>query len=197
MEKAFNERQLQIINSAIMLIGEQGIQGLTIKNLSKEVGITESAIYRHFDCKTGILIAVLSFLKDNIVKKYSDVLNKNISSLDKLKKLISKHLEIFSDSPYLTIVLFSDGMYKNEPELTKQVLSIMQFVKTSFMMVLDEGKKNNSIRKDISSEHLAFVIMGSIRLTVNQWGLMDYSYSLNSKYNELWSTIHKIIMPIN
>jgi AcrR family transcriptional regulator len=193
MENEFNERQLQIIDSAIELIGEQGIQGLTIKNLSNEVGITESAIYRHFESKTGILVAVLSYLKDNIVKTYSDILNQNTPSLDKLKKLISNHLKIFNDRPSLTIVLFSDGMYKNEPELTQQILSIMQFVKTSYMMVLDEGKKTKSIRKDISSEHLSFIIMGSIRLSINQWGLMNYSYNLCSKYNELWNTIHKIV----
>jgi len=196
MEKEFNERQLQIIDSAIKLIGEQGIQGLTIKNLSGEVGITESAIYRHFESKTGILNALLRYINNNIVEQYSVILNRKISSIEKLKKLISKHLMIFSDSPYLTIVLFSDGMYKNEPELTQQILSIMQFVKSSFMMVIDEGKKTNSIRKDISSEHLAFIIMGSIRLTINQWGLMEYKYSLSSKNKDLWSTIHKIVKPV-
>ena len=189
-----NTRQQQIIDSSIKLIGEQGIQGLTIKNLSKEVGITESAIYRHFESKNDILKALLLFLRNNIVSKYSDVLNQNIKPTQKLKKLISQHLKIFSDTPYLTIVLFSDGMYKNEAELTKEVLAIMQFVKSSYMMVLDQGQKSKDFRKDICSEQLAFVIMGSIRLTVNQWGLMSYSYKLSNKAKELWDTMNKIVV---
>ena len=193
MEERYNARQQQIIDSAIKLIGTYGIQGLTIKNLSKEVGVAESALYRHFASKTEIMSAVLSFLKSNIVKKYTDVLNRNTATLDKLKKLIEQHLKIFNESPSLTIVLFSDGMYKMEPELTKQILSIMQFVKSSYMMILDEGKKNKSIRKDISSEQLAFMIMGSIRLTLNQWNLQNYKYKLSTKGKELWETISKIV----
>ena len=76
-------------------------RGLTIKNLSKEVGVAESALYRHFASKTEIMSAVLSFLKSNIVKKYTDVLNRNTATLDKLKKLIEQHLKIFNESPFI------------------------------------------------------------------------------------------------
>ncbi|MCB0284871.1 MAG: TetR family transcriptional regulator, partial [Calditrichaeota bacterium] len=37
----FSERQQQIINAAIELIAEKGIQQLTIKNLSKKIGVVE------------------------------------------------------------------------------------------------------------------------------------------------------------
>ena len=43
------------MESALGLIAEKGIQGLTIKNLSKKIGISEPAIYRHFDSKSSIL----------------------------------------------------------------------------------------------------------------------------------------------
>jgi hypothetical protein len=85
-------------------------------------------------------------------------------------------------------------MYKNEPELTQDVISIMQFVKTSYVYVLDETRENSSIRKDISSEYLSFIIMGSIRLTINQWSLSGFSYDLSVKGDELWKVILKIIV---
>jgi TetR/AcrR family transcriptional regulator, fatty acid metabolism regulator protein len=193
MEKELNERQMQIIDSAIKLIGAQGIQGLTIKNLAAEVGFTESAIYRHFESKTQLLVAVLTFLKNNIVKNYSEILNEKLSPPEKLKKMIQQHIRFFNDNPYLTIVLFSDGMYKNEPELSRMVMSIMKFVKSSFTLVLEDGMKHKCFRKDISSEHLSFIIMGSIRLTINQWGLSDYKYKLLPKGEELCQTLAKIL----
>ncbi len=59
------ERQKEIISVSLELISEKGIQGLTIKNLSKKIGVTEPAIYRHFDSKTEILISILDFFKKN------------------------------------------------------------------------------------------------------------------------------------
>ena len=53
------KRQEEITKEAIKLISEKGIQGLTIKNLSKRIGISEPAIYRHFEGKTDILLKLL------------------------------------------------------------------------------------------------------------------------------------------
>ena len=53
------KRQEEITKEAIKLISEKGIQGLTIKNLSKRIGISEPAIYRHFEGKTDILLNLL------------------------------------------------------------------------------------------------------------------------------------------
>ena len=52
-------RQQEIIDAALALIAEQGIQNLTIKNIAAALKITEPAIYRHFDSKFAILDALL------------------------------------------------------------------------------------------------------------------------------------------
>ena len=53
-------RQQEIVEKSIRLISEKGIQGFTIKNLAKSVGISEPAIYRHFESKIEILITILN-----------------------------------------------------------------------------------------------------------------------------------------
>ncbi|MCK5774772.1 MAG: TetR/AcrR family transcriptional regulator, partial [Bacteroidales bacterium] len=48
MNKARSDRQRQIINESIQIIHIKGIQGLTIKNISLAIEVSEAAIYRHF-----------------------------------------------------------------------------------------------------------------------------------------------------
>lgn len=43
------ERQQEIIDVALKLINNKGIQGLTMKYRSRDIGISEPAIYRHFE----------------------------------------------------------------------------------------------------------------------------------------------------
>ncbi len=52
-----SERQIQIRDEATKLIASKGIQGFTIKNLSKAIGISEPGLYRHFESKVDILSA--------------------------------------------------------------------------------------------------------------------------------------------
>jgi len=59
-------RQQQIIEASIGLIDRLGIQGFTIKNLSKEIGISEPAIYRHFESKVEILSTILESFRQEV-----------------------------------------------------------------------------------------------------------------------------------
>ena len=77
MNNKLSSRQSEIINTAIKLIGEGGIQALTIKNISSEIGIAESALYRHFKSKTEVLSTLLDFLGVIIISHYENVTAKN------------------------------------------------------------------------------------------------------------------------
>ncbi|MEA1972657.1 MAG: TetR/AcrR family transcriptional regulator, partial [Candidatus Cloacimonadota bacterium] len=58
-----SERQQQIVVTAIKLIANKGIQNLTTKNIANEIGISEPALYRHFDNKLEILKAVITYFQ--------------------------------------------------------------------------------------------------------------------------------------
>jgi len=61
----YTDKQNEIIHAAIELVSDIGIQRLTIKNLSKKIGMVEGAIYRHFDSKIDILLGILEIFKEN------------------------------------------------------------------------------------------------------------------------------------
>ena len=54
-------RQQEIINAAIGIISKQGYQELTTKHLAESVGVSEAALYRHFDSKTDLVHSILDF----------------------------------------------------------------------------------------------------------------------------------------
>jgi PAS domain S-box-containing protein len=67
MEIQPDKSKTQIIDAAVRLIDAGGIQALTIKNLSAELGATEAAIFRYFKNKTEVLNSVLDFLRQNSI----------------------------------------------------------------------------------------------------------------------------------
>jgi AcrR family transcriptional regulator len=193
MDTNLSNRQSEIIQTAIRLIGEGGIQALTIKNLSTEIGIAESAIYRHFKSKTEVLSTLLDFLKSIIISHYNNTYKLNISSIERIKKMITGQLKIFAENPPYAIVILSDGLYKNEKTLHDKIFKIMEYTKTTYIKIIDEGKRTGEIRKDVTSEQIAFIIMGSVRLTINQWSISGLSFDLQKKGNILFKTLKTLI----
>lgn len=52
------ERRTQIIDAARALFAESGLDGVSMRNIARRVGITQAAIYQHFEDKEAILFAI-------------------------------------------------------------------------------------------------------------------------------------------
>ena len=187
------DRQMEIVEKSIEIIDNKGIQGLTIKHLSHEIGITESAIYRHFESKNDIIIAILngfdeiSLMLSEMMKAYEG------TALEKIKTMFGNMLELFTASPSVVSVIFSEELFKNDEVLKKYVKEIQNRNQNTVEMILNKGQENNDVRKDVESKYLALIIMGSIRLMVKNWSLNDYGFNINDEGNKLVNTIGTII----
>ena len=187
------ERQIEIINVALELISEKGIQGLTIKNLAKKIGITEPAIYRHYDSKTDILIAVLDLFKQNTELLYEKQLNKNASALEKIEHLFAKHFDSFSVTPSLVSVIFSEEIFRNKPELVNKISEVIDNNDKILTAIIEKGQKSGEIRSDIEANYLSTIIIGTLRLFVKKWQFSGYSYDLSMEGKKIIDSVKRLI----
>jgi len=190
---AFTKRQREIVNAAIELIAEKGIQELTIKNLSKKIGIAESAIYRHFNSKFDVLISILAMFKDNIGTLNNQIRNMDASPTIKLKSLLEQRFKNFSENPTIAAVVFSEELFRNDPRLSSTVFSIMHENQTAMIEIITEGQEKGEIRQEIAAEELSFMIIGAVRLIVTKWRMTGFSFDLKQEGQKLWQTIQKLI----
>ena len=195
MSTEITERQQEIINVSLALITESGIQSLTIKNLAKRIGFAESAIYRHYENKIQILLAILDFFKRNTEQLFSNQLNSNENALVRIEKLFVTHFRKFTNTPSLVAVIFSEEIFRNEKELSTKVAEIMNLNIASLTTIIKDGLQKGEIRNDIEASHLATMILGSLRMFVKQWSMSNYSFSLEKKGNELSNTIKTLLVP--
>ena len=189
----FTSRQSEIINAAIELIAEEGIQKLTIKNLSAKVHLTEGAIYRHFTSKMDILLGILELFKKQKDELIARIADKNLSSLDQLKENFEQHFIQFSSKPALAAIIFAEEIFQNDKQLSESIVSIMEKHQKVLESIIEKGQKNDEIRNDIPREQLALIILGSIRLIVAKWHLFGYQFDLKKEGMELYFSINKMI----
>ena len=60
------ERHLQILQAAVKIIATKGFWGMSLQNISDELGITEAALYQYISSKDDLLNMVLSECYDTI-----------------------------------------------------------------------------------------------------------------------------------
>ena len=187
-------RQKEITTVALDLISEKGIQGLTIKNLAKKIGITEPAIYRHYDSKIDILIAVLDLFKQNTEQLFEKELNNESRAIDKIEHLFTKHFASFSATPSLVSVIFSEEIFRNEPVLIDKISEVIEKNDKILTTIIIKGQKNGEIRTDIDAKYLSTIITGSLRLFVKKWQFSAFSYNLPNEGKKLIESIKLLII---
>ncbi|MCK9206857.1 MAG: TetR/AcrR family transcriptional regulator [Salinivirgaceae bacterium] len=193
MSTEITERQQEIINVSLELITENGIQSLTIKNLAKKIGFAESAIYRHYENKIQILLAILDFFKQNTEHFFTNQLNSNDNAIIKIENLFQNHFKKFSTTPSLVSVIFSEEIFRNEVELIEKVKEIMNKNIKNLKTIIEDGQRNGEIRADIEASHLSVMIMGSLRMFVKQWHMSGYEFNLIEKGSEFINSIKILV----
>ncbi|MDA3953393.1 MAG: TetR/AcrR family transcriptional regulator [Bacteroidales bacterium] len=193
MNNELSERQKEIIRASLELIAEKGIQGFTIKNLSKKIGLVESAIYRHYENKTHILMAIL----DSIIEhKIPENKQQNVDTFTKLEQKFKNHFQKFASSPALVSVVFSEELFQNENSLIEKTKAMMQKSIADIAFLIDYGQKQGELRNDIEAEHLAIIILGTIRMFVKKWKMSDYSFDIIQKGDELINSMKLLLKPL-
>jgi AcrR family transcriptional regulator len=187
------DRQKEIIRVSLDLISEKGIQGLTIKNLAGRIGISEPAIYRHYENKIEILLAILDLFRENTVRVFEGEKNFAGTALDKIEYIFSRQFRILAETPQLVAVIFSEEIFRNEPVLMERIGAIMDQINRSVTEIITLGQTKREVRQDVEAGHLAIMIMGGLRLFVKRWQMKAYSFDLMSEGASFLKTVKIII----
>jgi AcrR family transcriptional regulator len=193
MNTEITERQQQIINVSLELIAESGIQSLTIKNLAKKIGFAESAIYRHYENKVQILLAILDFFKQYTESFFLNELNASDTAINKIDHLFTNHFKKFAASPSLVAVIFSEEIFRNEKELSEKVSEIVNKNSLVLKTIIETGQKKGEIRNDVEASHLSVMIMGSLRMFVKQWQMSGNQFNLVENGSVFIDSIKRVI----
>jgi len=186
-------RQEQIVDESIKIIDEKGIQGLTIKNLSKAIGISEPGIYRHFESKTEILLSILNNFKEMAEMLSGLMTDYKGTAIEKIEFMFSRMLGLFSEAPSMVSVIFSEEIFKNEELLKLKITEVLNMHAATIEHIITKGQEENNVRKDIEVKTLALMIMGSLRLLVKRWDLNNHNFNLNKEGSKLIKGLDKIL----
>jgi len=188
-----SERQFEIIVAAGKIISTSGVGGLTIKNLAKEMGFSESAIYRHFDSKEEIVVAMLGYLAKNMDERLNKVISAHKNPKENLEAIFLDQFAFFSKNPHFVVAVFSDGLMEASEKINAAILRIMQVKMKHLMPVVMQGQQQGFFTNAITTEELMHIIMGSFRLQMYKWRIANLQFDIERQGKNMLDAISTLI----
>ncbi len=186
------ERKKQIIETALELIKNGGIQNLTMKALSREIGISEQAIYRHVDSNMHILISLLDHF-NQCFKSMAGKIKMPDDAAGRIRVITNEHLTFFSENQAFAAVIFSEEIFQNEPHLAQAVHAALKKRFEHIGKMIKLGQEHGEIVQDSEPEVLAHLLLGSLRLMVTRWRLDNFSFDIVKKGKKIVDSIIRLI----
>lgn len=138
-------RQLDIMQNLAKMLGKKGPVKITTSLLSKECGITEAAIYRHFPSKRKIYSGLVDFCEQNIFDLITNINTSDGDELEKTKRMLILLVTFSEKNPGLARLLTREAFSVDETSLDERIGQMMSkielLIKQNLQKYEQETKK--------------------------------------------------------
>jgi len=167
-----------LILSTIEVISKHGLQGLTTREVAKRQGISESAIFRHYKSKNELILAVLEYFSQYDQAIIESLRLKEFKPIEAITYFVETYVTYYENYPEITAIPLSCEGLMHEVELCEVTNRIFSNRVNIIRGLIEDGKRQKEIPKDVNTESLADLIIGLERVIVLRWRLNNYNFSL-------------------
>jgi len=143
-----------------MLVGKHGVAGTSTARIAAAVGVSEPALYRHFENRHQMLLASLDALYAVIFEIIDS--SENPDALERLREISRTHMD-YGANRYDVVVSSFLGFVSSPVETGfRHEFEIRQEAATSALAVIvEEGKTQGTVREDVDAQETAWELVGA------------------------------------
>jgi AcrR family transcriptional regulator len=154
-----------VLRGAVKVFNERGYDGTSMEDLSRELGITKSAIYHHVTSKEELLRLAVDRALDGLFALLEEVSGLEAPAIGRLEELARRSvLLLVAELPFVTLLLRVRGNTKAERQALARRRSFDAAVASLAAQARDEG----DLRQDVDPALVARLLYGTINSVV-EW----------------------------
>jgi AcrR family transcriptional regulator len=153
-------RRLQVAAVTLDIIAREGLRAATLGRIAEAAGIRTPSLYNHFSGRSEILEAAMDLLLDRVFAWIDSSTNPNM--LERLRELggAVHERQIVPDQEWVIMPLFELAVAARAEGLTERMGRNQMRVLQKFIDIVDEGKRQGTIREDVDPRVVGWSMMG-------------------------------------
>ena len=154
------ERRSQVAAVTLEIIAHEGVRAATLARIAEAAGIATPSLYNHFAGRTQILEAASDLLLERVLAWLDS--SSNPDMLERLRELGGAVHEsrIVPSNEWVIMPLFELAVAARSEGLTDRMKKNQLVVLQRFVGIVEEGKKQGTIRTDVDARVVGWSMMG-------------------------------------
>jgi AcrR family transcriptional regulator len=125
-KQATEQRQASLVSAALALAAQHSPARVTTADLARAVGLTQGAVFRHFESKEAIWLAVIDFAHQALLARLHTAAQSHVQPLTALRAVFMAHVDFVVEQPGVPRVIFQELQHPEDTALKARVRVLLQ-----------------------------------------------------------------------
>lgn len=157
------EKQEKIMRTAVSEFSNNGFENANIGNIAKNASVAKGSMYQYFENKKELFLFSLQWSLELVMNKYGKYLVLTDDNINIFDYLYQSSKDVWSqvNDEREVIIFIQDVFLGKYNHLTNESMKYIMKVSDEYILkIVQDGKRNGSIRTDIDDEIIALFITG-------------------------------------
>ncbi|HTX73937.1 MAG TPA: TetR/AcrR family transcriptional regulator [Rectinemataceae bacterium] len=192
-EWPYSKAKTAVLAAAAEVISESGPRAATLKNIASRAGITEPAIFRHFDGVDGLFGGLFEAF-ERVHSRIDRSFDTDEAGMARLRSGLASILQVMVEGrEFSYILLHGEQVFRGYPDLRKKIGQYRARERKNMLACVEEGIKRGEVRKDLDAGYLATAAWGMMHLTILSWIEQDFDFDLMSRCGGCWDALERMM----
>lgn len=192
VKKGKLQTELNIIEAALRVFGENGFEATTISAICKEANISDATLYEYFESKEEVLFTIPEIYTRRELERMQEISRYVHSPHEKLRVIIQGYLEFYEKNRmYTSVALLT--LKGNRNFLKTPAYGVVRDASRSIVEAFEEGVTAGVFRDDMDGYLVRNMLLGFIEHLTIQWLLVGRPETISGYRDIIFDMVMKAI----
>ena len=163
------DRQAELVQAALGLAAQRSPAEITTGDLALVIGITQGGVFKHFDSKEAIWLAVIDWAHQSLMERLEQAAQaRQDNALQALRAVFLGHIGFVEQFPGVPRLVFQELQHAKPTPLKSRVQQLMADYRTLVTQLLDQAREERLLAKDVEIPSAVVLFMGAVQGLVMQ-----------------------------
>jgi AcrR family transcriptional regulator len=161
-------RRAATVEAVVALAAKQNPGDITTTAIAEEMGLTQGALFKHFQTKDALLKAVMEWVAEQLMTRVDRAVGAADSPLAALDALFRAHLDFVASHPGVPRIVFGELQRARMTPPKRIVQALLRAYGKRVAALLANARVRGEVAADLDVEAAAVLFVGTIQGLVMQ-----------------------------
>jgi len=190
-------RQAEIVAAALRLAQERSPALITTTDIAQSVGVTQGALFKHFENKEAIWLAAMEWVRENLLHEIETAAAASPEPLQALRKVFDAHVGFVSHHPGVPRMIFHELQQPADSPLKESVRGLMKSYRQLLLNLIKQSIQAGQSDPGLDAPAAATLFVGIMQGLVMQSMLSGHASTLRSEAPRVFDLyLRSLRMPV-